>query len=435
MNRIAVCTTIACALAAAIPPNARAETLKIPHGYHYQQTSFYCGPGSIHMMLDTPAVRNNNANVQALLTNPPPMGSGLTQDQWVQLQLYAASRPRNFLPIAGTDPVGFSLTINAYDGIPNGPALPNGIPQSGNPAHAYAWYGFVPTIFGGDLASRTVAAALKTYHIPATVAVGHGAHWVVVDGVSTQGDIALNGNYKITGFRVSDPWTGFARANPAPGQPKGLGINSWYRYGFNVNGRQGAWFNFFNPVNPAPAPYGGQYVVVVEPDPPIPPDDGNGGMFNSFPDPAPMLPEPLTAATAVAHVQGLVSNPDDFLHEFFSAGGAFEPSLVSFMTFPDDLGGNGDWLIPFDGPAPGNDDLLGAVLVDSMTGVINHATWLNDGDDPFSLNFLMGFYDDLYDLNLPQDDVLVPAPTSIILIGVAGVFALRRRRQEQAGRL
>ena len=37
--------------------SARAETVKVEHNYHWQQTNFWCGTASIEMMLDTPAVR------------------------------------------------------------------------------------------------------------------------------------------------------------------------------------------------------------------------------------------------------------------------------------------------------------------------------------------------------------------------------------------
>jgi hypothetical protein len=94
------------ALAATTGGPASAELIQIANGYHAQQTPFYCGPASMQMMLDSPAV-------QAL--NP-----GLPS----QNALYAASRPFNVVPIFGTDPIAFAATKNLADGLD----------------HRYAWY-------------------------------------------------------------------------------------------------------------------------------------------------------------------------------------------------------------------------------------------------------------------------------------------------------
>jgi len=378
----------------------------VEHEHHSQQTGWFCGTAAMHMLLDTPAVRNNNPIVAAMLTNPPPANPPIclnvipfpnpTQEQWVQYQLYCASRPRNaafFGP--GTSPEGVSLTMNAYDGPPNGPDLPYGVPQGGG-NHTYAWWGFPPTVLGGDRACKTMAAALKVYNIPAVAGINWGGHWVVVDGVQTTGNVAINGNYNINWIRVSDPW-------PGPGS---LGKKIWYRYGFFFAGDATAWFNFFTPNRPGPYAFSGQYAVIVEPDPVIPPDDGT---FSALPDPPPVLPQPLTADNVIPHLQEqFVNGPDAFLGADFASGGSFVQSLITFKSYPGAAPGEGDWLIPFDGPASGNDDLLGAVSVNARTGVISQAMRLSEGDVPLTLAELEAYYDNLYALNLRVDECPLP---------------------------
>lgn len=439
-----------------------AELVRIPHGYHWQQTNFYCGTASIQMMLDTPAVRNNNPAVDAYFANNvyQPALRTWSQDQQIQNQIYQASRDRRnqFYPVGyhpGTDPVVFSYTINAYDGIANGPALPGGVAQGANTNnHAYGWYGFVPTNFAAEQASRTVAYALKNYDVPASVAVGRGAHWVVVDGVNTLGNISTpanpNNQFQILGFRVSDPWTGYAfeqkrlkQANPNNPNIKvptsfGMGVHAWYRYGFNAAAqvteenpdgykRQGAWFNYFDPVRPGPYPFSGQFNIVVEPEPtaPFDPDDEE---YFSQPDPYAILSNPVTSVDAYSYAQSALAGDFSFLSSEF-AGGTWDTSNISLFSFPDDPSGIGDWMIPYVGPG-GTDDVLGAIMIDSLSGTVNQAMWF--GEVPsVSLDDLTGFYNSLYALDIPLS--AIPEPASLLLVAVAAVvFVGMRRRILQA---
>lgn len=443
----------AAALVLSAPAYTQAEEVAIDHGYHFQQTAFFCGPASIQMMLDTAAVRNNNPNVVALLDNPPPPAlAHLSQDQWVQLQIYYNSRFRNMRTMLGTDPPGFSLTINAYDGTPNGPPLWPDIPQGGNPNHAYAWWGFAPDPLcppvwqdramrfaappiNADLAMRTVAYAMKEYQVPATVAVNWGAHWLVVNGIRAEGGpIGFNLNYRITEVRISDPLAGLVQRcrqpNPPPelgcsgallGDKRGyiLGKEKWWTYGINAPDAQGCmrprgFLRFFTPLPVGPFPYDGQYVIVVEPDPPAPPDDGDGGKYSSLPDPFPLLDAPLTAATVLDHLIAQLAEHDLF-GEMFEEGGSFVESLITFHSFPDDKDDWGDWVIPFDGPEPGHDDIIGVVVMDGMSGVIDHAVRLEEGES-FPYDDVLDFYDQLYALNLPDWDVgveLIPGDLNL----------------------
>jgi hypothetical protein len=423
-----------------------AETINIDHGYHWQQTNYYCGIASIQMMLDTPAVRNNNPAVDAYFTNHA------GNDVLIQNQIYLASRHRlnQFYPVGyrpGTDPVVFSYTINAYDGIPNGPALPGGVAQGANTNnHAYGWYGFLPTEYAAHQASRTVAYALKNYDVPATVAVGHGAHWVVVDGVTTLGDVPTpanpNSQFQITGFFVSDPWTGYAQNNPAQATPPGkqdpilgLGAHAWYRYGFNATftgshgeefdefDRRGAWFNYFNPVGPGPYPFSGQYNIVVEPEPsaPFPADSGE---FESYPDPYAILSSPVTSGDAQSYVLDALAGDFAFLDENFT-GGSWDTSNVSLFSYPDDPSGIGDWLVPYLGPG-GADDVRGAAMIDSLSGTVNQAMWFPE-DMSFTYDQLADYYSALYVLDIPLTILPVPEPTTggLMLLALA-LLTLRR---------
>lgn len=435
---------VSCLIALLTAVCARADEVILDHGYHFQQTFFYCGPAAIQMMLDTPAVRNNNPSVVALLTNPPPaLFAHLTQDQWVQYQIYFNSRFRFNFGWLGTTPPAFSLTINAYDGIPNPPPLWPGIPQGGNPAHAYAWWGFAPDALclaaGGerrfrrlprnaDLAMRTVAYAMKQFQVPATVAVNTGAHWLVVDGVRADGVIGRNQPYTIREVRVSDPLHGLVQRcrQPAPPPVLGcggalladragfiLGRNQWWSYGVNAPDRFGCmrprgFLRFFNPAGPGPYPWSGQYVIVVEPDdppPPAPPDDGNGGQYESLPDPAPMLDRPLERTELLETWFDIFLELDGAspYKGMFLEGGEFVEDLAIFRSFPGEPEGWGDWVLPYDGPEPGHDDILGVLVLDAQTGVIDNAVRFSE-DEVLTYDQLLEHYDNFYAMNWPNFD-------------------------------
>jgi hypothetical protein len=405
-----------------------------------------CGTASIEMMLDTPAVRNINVNVDNLFLNSPGDGVPVTG---AQAQIYRASRDRlgllfnNYGYVGyhpGTDPIVFSYTINAYDGIANGPALPGGVAQGGNPAHAYGWYGFFPNLYSGDQAMRTVAYALKNYQVPATAAVNRGGHWVVVDGVTTVGDVPTpvnpNSQFAITGVYVADPWTLYALTyNEAN---KGLGIGgkflgddywNWYSYR--------AWFQFFNPVGGGlgfPYPFSGQYNIVIEPPPAYDvPFDIDTGQYSSEPSYTP-LGTPVTAGDALTNALANLGGDFSFLNSDLAGnssfvGGSWDTANISLLSFPTDPAGVGSWLIPYVGPGGAN-DVLGAIMVNSIYGTIDQGMWLGEDAD-WTLADLNSYYGDLFSLDLPLDEqqgVPEPAAVVILLIGAFGLLPHRRRR-------
>ncbi len=85
------------------------------------------------------------------------------------------------------------------------------------------------------------------------------------------------------------------------------------------------------------------------------------------------------------------------------------------MTMPGDLGGEGDWLVPYDG-AGGINDVTGAVLIDGDTGVIDMATWIgpDDGIDHLTLAQLDEMFHDISTGLTPQDNP-VPEPTTLAI--------------------
>ena len=438
--------------------SARAETVKVEHNYHWQQTNFWCGTASIEMMLDTPAVRNNNANVDNMFNTFPGDGDLVNG---VQRRIYDASRHRrtllqnNFGFVGyspGTDPVVFSYTINAYDGIANGPALPGGVAQGGNPAHAYGWYGYFPNLYSGDQAMRTVAYALKNYEVPAAAAVNRGGHWVVVDGVTTQGrnvngvvqnvngDIPTPANpnpgpYDITGVYVADPWTGYANTHNQP--KKGMGIGgthngkenwNWYSYR--------AWYQFFNPVGGGlgfPYPFSGQYNIVIEPDPDDydVPFEIDSSEYASEPEYT-ALPAMVTSSDVLPSVLAGLGGDFSFLGSDLSGdssfvGGSWDTGSIGFYSFPTDPLGVGSWMIPYVGPG-GPNDVLGAIMVNSVFGTIDQAMWMGD-DGGLTLAELGDYYGDLFSLDLPLDEQQgVPEPTACVLFLLGAIGLLQRRR-------
>jgi hypothetical protein len=374
---------VGCALAAG---TARAQVDEIiANGYHFQQTAFYCGPGSMEMMLDSPDVTGTNGVVATAIANANAgnipnvvfengkptvvLGTPTTGDLGLQNSLYGAAwGPFTLLAFSrntGTAPASLAAVMNGADSAPNG-------------IHNYANWNFPPGVFtNGVLASRTVADAIHDFKVPATVMVENGAHWIDVNGVSTNVPAVRNGNYQINGFYVRDPWTGFALANGIGNI--NLGFNTYLRYGWdNLPGggvRLAPWFREFNPSGPRGLPPN-SYSIVVEPIGPELPDTND-----LLPTPPPELASAIDLATALADAANDLNTDLTLKGDVEASGGSFDTSTTDdkFITLLSDTGGQGDWLIPFDGSG-GVNDVTGVLLIDAFTGVIDEATWF-DGTD------------------------------------------------------
>lgn len=419
--------------------SAFATVVNIANGYHYQQTSFFCGEGAMEMQFDAPAVTSTNALVANAMANVRAANAGgfavvpengaptvvLPGDFTIQNQLYGTIPSIlsstvwdgfanfAFATHTGTPPLAMARVMNAVDAPPNG-------------IHNYGAYGFSASAVGANSASRTLALALKLYDVPASAVVMHGAHWIDVNGVRTTGAIGLNAPYKINGFFVKDPWTGFAITNPAQsGGAYGLGFNTYLRYGR-------PWFSFFNPAPNA----GNRYALELEPQSvgPVPIDDGTN---DSLPPDPPPLAQPLDASTALLQaISDLASDPT-LSTEPGLTNGAFDPTLADLLQVT--IGGDAQWLVPFDGNG-GTDDVTGALLVDTLTGVIDQATWIDPLQDPvdsITLLQLQTMFLDEQNGILPQDDPLagdLPEPASVALLVPALVTSLAFRRRRRAAK-
>lgn len=439
----------------------------IANTYHAQVTNYFCGAASMEMMLDTPVTTNPlsvsyNQNVVDLLalgdgpTSPPtniPAQPPAVPPAGAQASIYSldhggafaaqsvftgASVYNNPFYGPGTDPIGFAAGLNAIDNPtnPNNAAVSTALGNAGNNGnHAYAAYGgfvtFPPTILAGMAASNTVASALLTYGVPASVSINNGGHWIDVNGVST---LTVGPTTYINGFFIRDPWTGYALAQ---GQANlGLGANTYLRYGYdqfaNNTTRMGGWFNYFTPAsNTANAGYGPGYTIEVEPQGPESLDTGN-----TFSLPAVMSgTSDLNASQALSDAIADLGNTAGLSGEVGFEHGSFDGSDEMEMSMPGDTSGEGDWLVPYDGSG-GTNDVTGFLLIDEESGVIDQATWLDPTDGPASLTLAQidqMFESEAFGLEDPSDNA-VPEPSSLALAAIAvagcGLVIGRKRRAD-----
>jgi hypothetical protein len=197
-----------------------------------------------------------------------------------------------------------------------------------------------------------------------------------------------------------------------------------------VPARLGAWFNNFNP---APGQAGTPplfqvpgYKFEVEPIGPELPDDGSNGY--GLPTPPPPI-SPIDAGVADSDAISDVANDPNLSTEAGLTGGSFDSAHEMFHAMPGDTGGEGDWLVPYDGSG-GVNDITGAVLIDGDTGVIDMATWLDPSDPVSSLSLaeLDSMFNDIATGVTPQDNV-TPEPTLGILLPVM-LLGLRRNKRK-----
>jgi hypothetical protein len=464
---VAALTALAVTVLFASTP-AQADLVTANGGYHAQVTAYFCAAASVEMALDVPAVTNTNAIVTQMLaagdgptlpffSQPPVAGIAIVNGVGVvtsgaQAFIYGLNHGTNTvnglgyfnpqLPARfpnGTDMPGMVTALNLLDN-PNANGALNPAFAFGN--HQYAGY----NLANQGLANRTIADALQDYQVPAVAVIEGGAHAISVFGVTTTAPVVRNQNYAVTGVLVHDPWTGWAvsqalRGNVVPtdrfSRPMlGLGYNSFFSYGF-VQLRNGAlvalpWTILFN-ASPGQSGAAGfssaGYKFVVEPLGPEPPDAGDPAGDFGIPTPPALLASPLTsgAAADTAALSDLAANPT-LAADIELVGGQFDIADALFVSE-----GPGDWLIPYDGLG-GINDVTGAVLIDSLTGLIDAATWIdpsNSSEMPYSLAQIDAMFQDIADGDLPMDNLVptVPEPTSALLFGCAAVGLLAARAQ------
>jgi hypothetical protein len=346
------------------------------------------------------------------------------------------NNPHSPWPRAGSGNNAIQWALNVFDN-PNAGGFGN---------HAYTAYNVPPTLAWGDWASRTVANAIHSFDVGAQVTIGSGAHAIAVTGYTTNGTPGLNQAYDITGFYVNDPWTGYAKSQNLPKKQLGLGVNSWVKYGWTlnpvapqvnipgvgvVNAAPGEWFRYFNPAPGQPGEgfymSGPGFKFVVEPLGPEQLDDGNGGLLNSIPDLAPLLPMQLDVSGALAAATTAITT-GDLQNLYGLSSGAFDMANIQLM----DPAFEADWLVPYmrDGA------YTGAVLVSSYTGEIEQATWLDaiDGFDPFSLEDLTQMYTGIYEGFIPNGNpVTIPEPGTMSIVCLALISLIAGRRARNSG--
>ena len=422
--------------------------------YHAQVNDHYCASATIEMMLDCTAVRTTNAYINTFLTAADPAPSAAlvpAQPTYVagqvtfapQVAIYnllhntAAQIAFNggtyYTPIAGPNtgvPLSYSSPFSPWPTSGSGTnAIQFGLNVLDNPNvggngnHAYTAFNVPPTVAWGDYASRTIANAIKDYNVPAQVGIGSGAHSIAVTGVTGTGTPGRNQNYSISGFYVNDPWTGYAISQNLPRNQWGLGRHAWLRYGyqqvplaFGGGIAPNRWFQNFNPA-PGQAGEGAYmtglgYKFVVEPLGPEAIDDGNGGLDSSLFTDA-LLPTPLSSTTIGAQAAGDLAG-SDLNSEFGLSGG----TLDTADEVPLSSGNEGDWLVPYEHGT----DVTGALLINSLTGQIEEAMWLDATDPSMPLSDWVNMETGLENGFVPNDNVSLPEPSSLML-AIAGAVS------------
>ena len=130
--------------------------------YAAQQTSYYCGEGTMQMILSATAVTTANPGFVM-----PTQNSLYNKAQAVQLAVSGFT-------IQGTLPSGIAA---APQGAANQGALPTY--AAGN-----SWTQYINsnTLLGADQAERNIANAVAATEIPSGIVVHNGGHWDAVSG-------------------------------------------------------------------------------------------------------------------------------------------------------------------------------------------------------------------------------------------------------------
>ena len=372
---------------------ARADfTIKLTNKYAAQQTSFYCGPASGQMML--------NSNTVNLTPLP-------SQDN-IYNKAQAANDPGgNFY----TDPIGLRSALAFYDP-----------PANGRTYIAYAMSNY-------DAANRTIAYNLTTYLVPASAMVGNTAHWIDIYSAKMSSQPALTGpnaNFTVSAFYAKDPWTGYYNSLTAAqkvGKAPGLGTDVEMK---NTADGSGLWNKYFIPVpgkfavagKPVPA-YIGKYAFVTDPSE----DDAAASSAPAFtgstvPNGSVAMSD---AGTDIASDNNNGGDSNLAIEPAFQ-NGAFSSNGEAELT--DSRGGN-DWVVPYYQNTNPNAP-TGVALIDPATGGLEGAIWDStlSGLNLSAIENTLGSSADL----VPDDNVVPePATAALALILFTGAMLPRRR--------
>ncbi len=404
---------------------ARADFYGTPGStYAGQQTSYYCGEGTMQMMLSATAVTAANPGFVM-----PSQNALYVTSQIVQLNVS-----------------GFTIGGTLPSGMANGPGFPGALPAA---APGNNWSQYINGSAGYDAAERNIANAIATTGIPVGIVVHGGQHWDAVWAVETAPGGAApapGAAYTIDGFDVADPWTGYAIANHLPPSVLGDGIAYFSNVTTPFVAPNGAITNFnpflsqlFTPLSPTwnATIWGGRYVSVADPystTPPIP----DLGTVNSIPVAAPIN---LATATEISASQAITDATSDeatvnLSEEVgFSAGHKADTNPADVLQIADSPGSTvKDYLVPFmDTSGTAGDNYSGIMDINPYTGQIDIAMSIPVSADEMTLAQIQAFAEDTLMGNLPADmsPTPTPEPTPFILLLslLALAVALRHRRQ------
>ncbi|PWU15934.1 MAG: hypothetical protein C5B50_14590 [Verrucomicrobia bacterium] len=401
--------------------------------YHPQVTMYFCGAATMEMELDCNVIRSQNAPIDYMLRAGmavPPNPAAAVVD----------GAPRNSLPVnvnwfnwppihftgnqvdAGAQTFIYGLVhgLNTYNGLTYmNPSYRPGMgtslddiavglnlmdsPGNGAGPHNYVAYNVVPPALDlatrlryQDWANRTMVAGLRQLGIPAAAMVQSGAHWICVIGVQTNqdpGNPVVNPGYKIYGFWIRDPATGYLAANPMFDKHNkriwGLGALKFLSTKINprrflaAQTEEDFWEFQFDPASGPLFPlfgFGFGFKFEVEPIGPIALDTGNNGQYNSIPDPSPILTNaPLSAAQALVIASNTVAGESFLAQDQGFTNGTWDVANAMIVQHPTDGTNEGDWFIPYEG-AGGTNQVLGYAMVDMETGDVDEIVWMNPDD-------------------------------------------------------
>jgi hypothetical protein len=360
-----------CFLAAVVwffsPAVSLGYELKLTNVYHSQETGYYCGPATAQMILDSTTV-----NIQPLPTQPEIMAKIVQNNtNW-----------NSYGPNKSTDPDGLRGALAFYD-----------------PQRTYVSY-VKDTL---DAANRKLAYNLDTFDVPAAALINKGDHWINVRGIKTSAQPTAQGAYDINGFFVRDPGTW----GSALGRNRYLANNS------------GGWQKYFTPSAAKwTGPWDNKYIVVADP--------LDVGDIDTVPDYSPAGSQ-LTAQQAADRALSELNQISELANEWaFSNGGTFLANQSMLMTWFDESLSESDWLVPFFNSM---NSLTGALIIDSYTGDIHQATWIEGGDSSVTMNDLGAIYGNEYSGHFLSDNHPIPEPHSIslLIIGIATLYWQRNR--------
>jgi len=332
-----------------------------------QEKNYYCGPATARMILSGDTV------------NVTPLPSQDTLYTKIQATNGTVAANGNFY----TSPDGLKGALSFYD-----------------PNHTYVAY----NIANYDSAVRTLAYNIDHYSVTGGALINNGGHWINVVGVDTSVKPALNTAFKVNGFYIKDPWSGFM-----PG--KGLGKNSYY-----ANTAEG-WKKYFTTTNYG-GKYQGNYAFVTDPDPDT---DTADSSFNFTPTSiANATQADSEAALDLSNIAGLAGDAS-FENGSFGLAGATE------VNFSD---GAGEWLVPY--YQTGATTASGTVLINATTGTLDQAFWDEGVLTGDSLSAVDSLVQNEASNQLILDNV-VPEPTTLLgyIVGGLTLTALCKARHSR----